>query len=249
MDVIDLHYEIEGEGPDLVMLHGGGGGIGDLDALRERLAPGRRVISPDQRGHGRSPDPGELSYAAMAADTVALLDSLKVSGADLVGWSDGGVLALLIARDRPDLVRRVVSISGNAANDMEPGPFTPEAEDYLAKLTPAELPIPAGRAAIDPDGTAWLTTAARLIGMWRVGNDLTFDDLRNLAAPVLYIAADRDIVPLDHTVAMFEATPAAQLAILPAANHGLASNRVDEVAALTARFLAEELPDATRPRL
>jgi pimeloyl-ACP methyl ester carboxylesterase len=243
MAVVALHHEIEGEGPDLVMLHGGGGGIGDLASLRERLAPGRRVISPDQRGHGRSPDPGELSYGAMAADTAALLDSLRVSGADLVGWSDGGVLALLVARDRPDLVRRVVSISGNGANDTDPGPFTPGAEAYLAKLTPANLPLPDGRDAIDPDGTAWSATAARLIAMWRVGNDLTFDDLRGLAAPVLYIAADRDIVPLDHTVAMFEATPVAQLAILPAANHGLAFNRVDEVAALTSRFLAEELPD------
>jgi pimeloyl-ACP methyl ester carboxylesterase len=103
--------------------------------------------------------------------------------------------------------------------------------------------MPAGREAIDPDGTAWPATAARLIEMWRVGNELSFDDLRGLAVPVLYIAADRDIVPLDHTVAMFEATPVAQLAILPAANHGLAFNRVDEVAALTSRFLAEELAD------
>lgn len=242
MAVIALHHEIEGDGPDLVMLHGGGGGIGDLDLLRERLAPGRRVISPDQRGHGISPDPGELSYAAMAADTAALLDTLGVSGADLVGWSDGGVIALLVARDRPDLVRRVVAISGNGANDTDPGPFTPDAADYLAKLTPAELRMPAGRDAIDPDGTAWPATAGRLIAMWRVGNDLSFDDLRGLAAPVQYIAADRDIVPLAHTVAMFEATPVAQLAILPAANHGLAFNRVDEVGPLVLRFLAEELP-------
>jgi pimeloyl-ACP methyl ester carboxylesterase len=247
MAVIALYHEIQGEGPDLLMLHGGGGGIGDLDVLRERLALGRRVISPDQRGHGRSPDPGELSYAAMADDTAGLLDSLGVRDADVVGWSDGGVIALLVARNRPDLVRRVVSISGNAANDTDPGPFTPGAADYLAKLTPAELRMPAGREAIDPDGTAWPTTAARLIGMWRVGNDLTFEDLRGLAAPVLYIAADRDIVPLDHTVAMFEATPVAQLAILPAANHGLAFNRVDEVAALTSRFLAEELPEPAAP--
>src|SRR5690348_4857852 len=100
MAVVELHYVVEGAGPDLVLLHGGGGGIGDLDLLRARLAPGRRVISPDQRGHGRSPDPGSISYAEMAADTAALLDSLGARDADVVGWSDGGVLGLLLARDR-----------------------------------------------------------------------------------------------------------------------------------------------------
>jgi pimeloyl-ACP methyl ester carboxylesterase len=245
--VVELHHRIEGSGPDLVMLHGGAGGISDLDALRARLAPGHRVISPDQRGHGRSIDPGEISYAAMAADTAALLDGLGVRAADVVGWSDGGVVGLLLTRDRPDLVGRLVSISGNLANDAEQPFITPAARAYLDGLTPARLAVPEGRAEAFPDPVAWPATAARIIAMWRVGNELTVDDLRGLAVPVLYIAADRDIVPLVHTVAMYEATPTAQLAILPKADHGLAFNRVDEVAPIIERFLAEPPPAEPPP--
>jgi pimeloyl-ACP methyl ester carboxylesterase len=242
MAIVELHHRVEGAGPDLVMLHGGAGGISDLDRLRARLAPGHRVISPDQRGHGQSVDPGSISYAEMAADTAALLDSLGVRAADVVGWSDGGVIGLLLARDRPDLVGRLVAISANLANDADPSFITPPAQAYMDKLTPASLDVPDGRLAAFPSAGDWTATAARIIAMWRVGNDLTFDDLRALPMPVCYIAADHDIVPLAHTIGMFEATPSAQLAILPKANHGLAFNRVDEVAAITVRFLAEPAP-------
>jgi pimeloyl-ACP methyl ester carboxylesterase len=239
MAVIALHHLVEGSGPDLVMLHGGGGGLSDLDLLRGRLAVGRRVISPDQRGHGRSADPGEISYGAMAADTAALLDAIGVRRADVVGWSDGGIIGLLLARDRPELVGRLVAISANLAYDVEPSPLAPEAWQYLSSLRPADLPAPAGRDAIDPDGSLWPATAARIVAMWHTGTDLTLADLGGLAAPVLYVAADRDIVPLAHTVGMFEATPSARLAILPGARHQLAIERADDVAALIERFLAE----------
>jgi len=79
--------------------------------------------------------------------------------------------------------------------------------------------------------------------MWHAGNDLTLDDLRALSSPVLYVAADRDIVPLDHTVAMFEATPAAELSIVPGARHQLAIDRADEVAVIIERFLAGARPE------
>jgi len=81
-----MYVEIDGDGPDLVMLHGGGGNVDDLAGLRSAMRPGRRLILPEQRAHGRTPDVGTLSYAQMAADTAALLDGLGVSSADLVGW-------------------------------------------------------------------------------------------------------------------------------------------------------------------
>ncbi|MBI2763280.1 MAG: alpha/beta hydrolase [Chloroflexi bacterium] len=184
-----LHFEIRGSGPDLVMLHGGAGGIADLAELRERLGTGRRVISPDQRGHGRSSGEGEISYAAQAVDTAALLDELNVRNADVLGWSDGGIVGLLLTRDRPDLVGRLIAISANAALSSRHGP------------------------------------------------DLRLEDLGRISASVLYLAADADIVPLEHTVAMVRATPGAHLAIVPDADHHLVLKRVDEVAAIVERFL------------
>jgi pimeloyl-ACP methyl ester carboxylesterase len=234
----ELHVQIEGSGHDLVMLHGGGGGIGDLNALRTLLLPGRRIVAPDQRGHGRSPGDGEISYAAQARETAELLDALAVRHADIVGWSDGGVLGLLLARDRPDLVHRLVAISANAALDSVPPALTPGAREYLANLGPGDLQMPDGRDAL-PDAEAdWPGVAARILEMWRRGPNLAIEDLSRITAPVLYLAADRDIVPGAHTLAMFEATTGAQLAIAPAATHRLPQQRPAEVAAIVERFLA-----------
>jgi pimeloyl-ACP methyl ester carboxylesterase len=233
-----LNVEVAGRGPDLVVLHGGAGGIRDLDDLRERLAPGRRTISPDQRGHGRSPDPGEMTYAAMAADTAALLEELGVAGADIVGWSDGGVVGLLLARDRPDLVGRLVAISANAALASDPPALSPEAAEYLTAMKPEELSLPEERETLPDAAAAWPATAERIVAMWRAGPDLPLGDLGRISCPVLYLAADGDIVPLEHTVAMVRATPGSHLAILDHADHRLPQRRVDDVAAILERFFA-----------
>jgi pimeloyl-ACP methyl ester carboxylesterase len=233
-----LHVRIEGSGPDLVMFHGGGGGVDDLAALRGLLASGRRVISPDQRGHGRSPGGPEISYVAQARETADLLDELGVRAADMVGWSDGGVVGLLIARDRPDLVRRLVAISANAALNADPPALTDRARDFLAAMKPDDLSMPAGRDVLPDATTEWPATAAQIVQMWREGPDLPFADLGRITAPVLYLAADRDIVPGAHTLAMFDATPGAQLAILQNANHRLPQQRAGDVAAIVERFLS-----------
>jgi pimeloyl-ACP methyl ester carboxylesterase len=233
-----LNVQIEGSGRDLVMLHGGGGGIDDLAELRRLLASGRRVISPDQRGHGRSPGGPEISYAAQARETAELLDELEVRAADIVGWSDGGIVGLLLARDRPDLVNRLVAISANAALESEPPALTDRSREFLGAMKSDDLEMPAGREALPGAAEEWPPTAAQIVAMWRAGPELTIADLGRIEAPVLYVAADADIVPTEHTVAMQRATPGAQLSIVPDANHRLPQQRAQDVAAIVVRFLA-----------
>ena len=220
------------------MLHGGGGGIDDLTALRALLEPGHRVISPDQRGHGRSPGGPDISYAAQARETAEALDELGVRAADVVGWSDGGVVGLLLARDRPDLVGRLVAISANAELDADPPALTDRARAFLTAMKPDDLEMPASRDALPHAAVEWPATAAQIVAMWRAGPDLPLADLGRIAAPVLYIAADRDIVPGVHTQAMFESTPGARLAILENANHRLPQERAADVAVIVQRFLS-----------
>ena len=195
-----------------------------------RCRPGwrgpRRVTAPEQRGHGRTPDVGSMSFAAMADDTIRLLEALGIEAADLVGWSDGGILALLIARHRPDLVRRVVAIGASVAMDSDPAPLSAATSTGSAPSTrqTVGMPIP-------------VETRRRLFAMWLAGPELSLADLAELTPPVLVVAADRDMITLDHTVAMFRALPAAQLAILPGVGHDVPRTDPELVAAVVERFL------------
>jgi pimeloyl-ACP methyl ester carboxylesterase len=101
-----------------------------------------------------------------------------------------------------------------------------------------DLEMPAGRETLGGAAEEWPATAAQIVEMWRAGPELAIADLGRIKAPVLYLAADGDIVPTEHTVAMQQATPGAQLATVPDANHRLPQQRVPEVAAIVERFLA-----------
>ena len=222
---VELHHRVDGDGPDLVLLHGGGGTTEELADLRDRLAPSHRVISPDQRGHGRSPWADPFTYPAMAADTAALLERLGVRGADLVGWSDGAIVALLVARERPDLVRRVVAIGADVdTGPGEPSHLTPEAAAEQLALTPEQL-------GLDP------RLATALVRLWTTAHGIAVEDLGRIAAPILFIAGDRDLITLDHTDAMFRAARHAQLAIVPDADHDVPVAQADLIAPLIDRFL------------
>ena len=237
---VTLHREIEGRGPDLVLFHGGAGSIEDLAGIRDRLVARHRVMAFDQRGHGRSPGGDEMTYLAMARDTAAMLDALGVRGADVVGWSDGGIVAMILARDRPELVRRVVAIGSNV--DWEPAvgpPFTPEAAAWLASATTAAVPMPSTYEASSATGDGWPETAARYLEMWRKPPGLSLDDLARLEAPTLFLSGDRDIVALEHTLAMYRAVPHSQLGVVPGTTHRLPQEAPAAVAELVERFLAE----------
>ena len=95
-DGVTLYYEVYGAGPPLLRVHGNGGSIGWLAAQIEFFKKTHRVIVMDSRDQGRSGDSAvPLTYEKMTDDLVALLDHLQAGPVDIVGWSDGGIEALL----------------------------------------------------------------------------------------------------------------------------------------------------------
>src|ERR1043165_4967477 len=111
---ISLHYEIYGQGPPVLVLHGAGAFLESMHYFISALAPGHTVIAVDSRGQGRSTDSGApLTYAAMGSDMIQLMDTLRLKQADVVGWSDGGIVGLDMAMKHPGRVRRLVAIGAN----------------------------------------------------------------------------------------------------------------------------------------
>ncbi|MEV0995076.1 alpha/beta fold hydrolase [Nonomuraea sp. NPDC050202] len=107
---IRLVYREEGapSAPPLLLLHGRTADHNDWNGITQHFAARFHVFAPDLRGHGASDHPGEYALPGMAADVVALLDHLGAERVRLVGHSLGGVIACLVAADRPDRIERLV---------------------------------------------------------------------------------------------------------------------------------------------
>jgi pimeloyl-ACP methyl ester carboxylesterase len=215
-DVVELWFDErgQGDGPPVVLLHGGMCTADTWAMQADAFAASRRVLMPEQRGHGHTRDPGPLTYELMAGDTIAFLEAHAGGPADLVGWSDGGNVGLLVASQRPDLVRKLVTIGSNFHHEGTlPAFLVSVEEDGGAMLKPAY-------DAVSPDGPDhWPVVIEKLTTMWRTGPTMTADDLGRIEAPVLVMAGDDDCIHFEHTLALYGSVPHGQLAVIPGTSH------------------------------
>jgi pimeloyl-ACP methyl ester carboxylesterase len=203
---------------------------------------------PDRRGHGGTPDvPGPYTYEAMAEETAAFLREHVDGPADLVGYSDGGVVALLLALSAPDLVRSLVVIGTNFHVD---GLF-PAMRERLEHPEPDNERLAGMRTEYgrySPDGAEhWPVFYRKVCAMGSTGPTLTTADLGRVARPVLVVVGDDDVVDHHHTVELFEALPDARLAVVPGTSHLLPHEAPDALLALVRPFLAGVEPHRLMP--
>jgi pimeloyl-ACP methyl ester carboxylesterase len=238
-------HEVRGEGRPVVLLHGAFAGASTWSAQAPALAgAGYKVHLPERRGHAHTPDvEGPLTYQAMADDTVAYLDGVVGGAAHLVGWSDGAVVALLVARRRPDLVDRLVLIGQyyNASGKVSGGLL-----DQL--LGGGEQVMGFLRAEYDlvsPDGPEHFPVVfAKTLRMLETEPELDLASLAAVGAPTLVLQGDRDEVTLEHGAAVAAALPQGRLAVLPG-THLLPVEAPEVVNGLLRWFLAGATPAAT----
>ena len=107
---VQLHYEVTGEGPPLVLVHGSAVDGRTWDEVVPMFARDHRVIVYDRRGYGRSTHKPVRDHRVHAADLVAVLERVAAGPAAVVGWSSGGNIALAVATQHPDLFRSLVVV-------------------------------------------------------------------------------------------------------------------------------------------
>jgi pimeloyl-ACP methyl ester carboxylesterase len=202
---IRLYYEIYGTGVPLVLLHGNGGA---MDTFENQLPAFRRrfqVIAVDSRMHGRSGGtPETLTYPQMADDVAALLRTLGVGPALVLGWSDGGIVGLLLAMTAPDRVRALAVCGANVQQDETA--FEPAS---LSELREVAAP-----------GSPYSERERALYSLMLNGPTLDFSQLTaEVACPTLVMSGDRDLIRIEHTVKIFQAIPGAELCVFPRADH------------------------------
>jgi pimeloyl-ACP methyl ester carboxylesterase len=205
-------YEVEGQGEPIVLLHGGFCTNETWGPQRADFAADHLTFLPERRAHGHTPDvEGPLSYHDMAQDTVDFLGSVVGGAAHLVGWSDGGIVALLVAIERPDLVRKIVASGAGFRPASEFGPT--EGLDPPAELRSMY-------EAASPDGAEhWPVVVGKMVEMFRAEPDIPIEDLRSIGAPTLVLVGDDDAVPLEHTIELYRAIPNSELAVVPGTSH------------------------------
>ncbi|WP_223374174.1 alpha/beta fold hydrolase [Gordonia bronchialis] len=209
-------HEVYGDGKPVVLLHGAFSGAsswgGQIPAL---VDAGWKVYCPERHGHAHSPDVmAEFHYADMAAETIAYLDEVVGGPAEIVGWSDGAVVGVLVALQRPDLVRHLVLIgqylnsSGRATGGILDA--LESANDDLMSFFAAEY------ASETPDGADHFPIVfAKTMAMISSEPEIDLSELSVITAPTLVMQGDRDEVTLDHSREVVDAIAGARLCILP----------------------------------
>jgi pimeloyl-ACP methyl ester carboxylesterase len=243
---ISTWHEVSGTGEPVVLLHGGltNGDSWELQ-VPAVVDAGFRAHVPDRRGHGRSPDTdAPFHYQTMADETIAYLEDVVGGPAHLVGHSDGANVAMLVAIARPDLVCRLVLVSGN----FNYAGLVPEGAEFAAD-DPGVAYLGALYAEMSPDGAEhWPVVHKKSVEMFHNEPTLSTEDLAQITTPTLVLAADDDMTYLSHTVEMFEALPEAQLGIVPGSSHILTMEQPELVNRLIISFLTDTTPAQLIPR-
>ncbi|MEI5675100.1 MULTISPECIES: alpha/beta fold hydrolase [unclassified Nocardioides] len=239
LDVSGLrsYHEITGAGEPLLLLHGGFCSIETMRAMSGELTPSYLVHAPERAAHGRTPDHGRpFDYGAMVDETLAYLDAVGLSDAHVVGFSDGAIIGLLLARDHPGRVRSLVTISGN----LDPSGFVTENRTPSAAWQAASAQIDREYDELSPDGPEHAPVVTeRLMALWTQQPQIAPASLAGVTARTLVMAGDRDSISTEHTLTIASAVPDAQLCIVPGASHLLVVERPALVGRVVHDFLQE----------
>ena len=208
---IKLYVETYGKGPAMLQIHGNGESIASMGHQIRFFSDRYRVIAADSRGHGKSEmGSGRLTYEQMAEDLNGLLERRGLKSVYVLGWSDGGILGLLLAIHHPDKVSRLAVMGAN----LNPA----GAYDWANDLVAAKDKQIARMIEKGDTSQPWARLKQYFDLLGKQPN-ISLAQLKTIMAPTLVMAGDRDVISDVHTLEIFHALPNAHLTIFPGATH------------------------------
>jgi pimeloyl-ACP methyl ester carboxylesterase len=241
---LHLYWERYGEGPPLVLLHGGMLTIElNFASLIPTLARTHTVIGVEQQGHGRTANTDrEITYPHLASDVVALLDHLGIAQAVVLGHSMGGAVALELAISHPDRVRAIVPMSASVRSDgLHPdladpstyatSPIMPTAQDFAE--------FSAAYQRLSPHPEKFEEFLGYLGSMDSHFDGWTDEQLAGIGCPVLIVQGDTDFTTIAHAGFMLDHIPGSTLAVLPATTHMQVTRRASILLPILEQFFAD----------
>ena len=216
---INIYTEQYGSGKPLLLIHGNGGSISSMASIIPYFSQRYKVIAADSRAQGKSIDNADsLSFEMMADDDAALLDQMHIDSAYVISWSDGGIVALVLAMRHPS---KVIKLASTGAN------LWPDSTALLPSLWIGE------KKYYDSLHTKiWATPKEK--NDWKIfmldwlQPNIQLTALHNIHCPSLIISGDHDLINLEHTVKIYQNIPNAYLWVLPNSGHGTLIEHTDE---------------------
>lgn len=226
-DIIMHHYVERGSGFPLLLLHGNGEQCSYFEHQMEPFASHFRVLALDTRGHGQTPrGTAPFTIRQFADDLLAFMDRLGIEKAHLLGFSDGGNIAMVFALRHPERVERLILNGANL--------------DARGVKAGVQLPIEVGYriARLFARRSAKALRNAEMLGLMVNDPNVRPEELAHITCPTLVVAGDKDMIKDSHTRLIASAIPGAQLAILRG-DHFIANRNPEAFNAAVLRFLCD----------
>ncbi len=203
---VKLYYEIYGQGEPLLMLHGNGQSISAFMNQVDEFSKYYKVILVDCRGRGNSTFDykTELTYTLEANDIKLFLDKINISKTHVLGWSDGGIIGLIMAINYPDKIDKLIAIGANINPDG-----LKDLKGMFNTISDLE------KNNIKDENNLFIS----LYKLMAYYPKLKYSDLNTIESSTLIMAGDQDVIKNIHTIKMYEAIKNSQLAILPNETH------------------------------
>ena len=222
---IEHHYIEQGEGFPLILLHGNGEDLSYFVHQMEPFAKRFRVIAIDTRGHGQTPrGDAPFTIRQFAEDLLAFMDRLRIEKAHILGFSDGGNIAMVFALAHPERVERLILNGANL--------------DASGVKRSIQVPIEIGYriAGLFAKKRPEARKKAEMLGLMVNDPDVKPEALAQIQCPTLVIAGSKDMIKEEHTRLIARSIPGAELVILPG-NHFVANQNPDAFNEAVLRFL------------
>ena len=216
---LDISYGKSGEGQPLIFVHGNmGSGAFFKDC--HKLFSGYTVFTPDSRSHGKSGKVKRLNYNDMADDIVRLIEHEKMEKPILFGFSDGGIIALLIAIKHPNLLGKIIPAGIN---------LTPKGINGFWRFTTRLVFC-----------FTFLLKFGDKMRLMLTQPNITAADLKNITTPTILLYGEKDIVKLADSQTVLNNAQNAKLVIIPKENHGSYIQNNTKLYDILKEYLKEE---------
>jgi len=232
-----IYYEEYGKGTPLLMIHGGFGSIIDFQKVIPLLAKKYRVIITDAPGLGRSEySKNKLSYNLLAEYNSEIIDKLKLDSLNVIGWSDGAITGLILAKNRPDKIKKLIISGANYKlegfkNIEEAKNWTdtiwikkhwPHWIKYYQNLSPSK------------DWKRYVTEAHQ---MWFQQQYFLKSNLEAIKIPTLIVYGDNDMFTLEHGIEIHNAIKNSQFCVIPNCSHDVFADKPELISQISIDFL------------